>query len=75
MNSDLQQHGKDMKTIKKKNKKKQSQMKDTLTEMTTTLQGIKSRVGKAKNQISNLDYKETKNNSNRNKESRMTRLV
>ena len=36
-------------------------MKDKLTEMETNLQGINSRVDEAKNQISNLEYKEAKN--------------
>ena len=35
-------------------------MKDKLTEMETNLQGINSRVDEAKNQISNLEYKEAK---------------
>ena len=35
-------------------------MKDTLTEMNNNLQGINSRVDEAKNQISNLEYKEAK---------------
>ena len=38
----------------------QSEMKDTLTEM-SNLQGINSRVHEAKNQNSDLRYKETKN--------------
>ena len=36
-------------------------MKNTLTEIKNNLQGIHSRVEKAKNQISNLEYKEAKN--------------
>lgn len=61
-------------------KKNQSHMKDPVTEMTTTLQGIKSRVGEAKNQINNLDYKEAKKrrrkkNSNKKKESKIMRIV
>ena len=35
-------------------------MKDTLTEMKNNLQGINSRVDEAENQISDLEYKETK---------------
>ena len=48
-------------------------MKDTLTEMNNNLQGINSRVDEAKNQISNLEYKEAKNtqqNSKQKKESK-----
>ena len=36
-------------------------MKNTLTEMKNDLQGINSREDEAKNQISNLQYKEAKN--------------
>ena len=36
-------------------------MRGTPTEMKNTLQGINSTVEEAKNQISNLDYKEAKN--------------
>ena len=39
----------------------QSEMKDTLTKMKNSVQGINSRVDKAKNQISDLEYKEAKN--------------
>ena len=35
-------------------------MKDTLTEMKNNLQGINNRVDKTKNQISDLEYEETK---------------
>ena len=38
----------------------QSEMKYTLTEPKSNLQGINSRVSEAENQISNLEYKETK---------------
>ena len=41
-------------------KKNQSEMKDTLTEIKNNLQGF-NRVDKAKNQISDLKYKEAKN--------------
>ena len=41
-------------------KKNQSEMKDTLTEIKNNLQGF-NRVDKAKNQISDLEYKEAKN--------------
>ena len=47
---ELQQHKKD-----------QSEIKDTLTEVKNNLQGINSRVDEAKNEISNLEYKEVKN--------------
>ena len=43
-------------------KKDQSEMKDTLTETKNNLQGINSRVDEAENQISNLEYKEAKDN-------------
>ena len=36
-------------------------MKDTITEMKTTLQGIDSRVDEAQDQISNLKEKEAEN--------------
>ena len=37
-------------------------MKDTLTEIKNNLHGINSRVDEAKNQISDLELKEAKNN-------------
>ena len=37
-------------------------MKGTLTEMKSNLQGINSREDEAENQISDLEYNETKNN-------------
>ena len=37
-------------------------MKDTLTEIKNNLQGNNSRVDEDKNQISNLEHKEAKNN-------------
>ena len=43
-------------------KKIQSEMKDTLTETKNNLQGNNSRVDEGKNQISNLEDKEAKNN-------------
>ena len=42
-------------------KKIQSQTKNILIEIKNNLQGINSRVDKAKNQISNLKYKKAKN--------------
>ena len=40
----------------------QSEMKDMLIKIKNNLQGIKSRVDKAENQISDLEHKEAKNN-------------
>ena len=48
-------------------KKYQSEMKDTITEMKNNLQGINSTVDEAKNQISNLEYKEAKNTQSEEK--------
>ena len=42
-------------------KKIQSEMKDTLVEIKKNLQGNKSRVDEAKNQINDLEHKEEKN--------------
>ena len=36
-------------------------MKDTLIEIKDNIQGINSRADEAKNQVSNLEYKEAKN--------------
>ena len=46
-------------------KNNQSDMKYILTEMKTMLQGINSRINEAKNQISNLEYKEAKNSQSK----------
>ena len=43
-------------------KKIQSETKDTLIGIKNNLQGNKSRVDEAENQINNLEYKEAKNN-------------
>ena len=43
-------------------KKDQSEMKDTLTKMKNNLQETNSKLDEAKNQISNLEYKEAKDN-------------
>ena len=43
-------------------------MKDTVTEMMRNLLGINSRVDEAKNQISDLEYKEAKNNQSEQQE-------
>ena len=40
----------------------QSETKDTLIEIKNNLQGNNSRVGKAENQINDLEHKEAKNN-------------
>ena len=48
-------------------KKNQSEMKDTLTEM-KNLWGISSRLDEARNQTSNLEYKEAKNNHSEQQE-------
>ena len=49
-------------------KKIQSEMMYTLNEMKNNLQGINSRVDEAKNQISDLEYKEAKNNHSEQEE-------
>ena len=46
-------------------------MKDTVTEMMRNLLGINSRVDEAKNQISDLEYKEAKNNQSEQQEKRI----
>ena len=43
-------------------------MKDTLTEIKNNLQGNNSRVDEDKNQISNLEHKEAKNNQSEQQE-------
>ena len=43
-------------------KKIQSEMKDTLIEIKNNLQGNKSRMDEAENQINDLEHKEEKNN-------------
>ena len=43
-------------------KKTQVEMKDTLTAIKNNLKGNNSRVDKTKNQINDLEHKETKNN-------------
>ena len=43
-------------------KKTQSETKDTLTEIRNNLQGNHSRADEAKNQINDLEHKETKSN-------------
>ena len=51
-------------------KKTQSEMKDTLIEIKNNLQG-NSRVGEAKNQINDLEHKETKNNQSEQQEKKI----
>ena len=46
----------------------QSEMKDSLIEIKNNLQGINSRVDEAENQISDLEYKEAKNNQSEQQE-------
>ena len=43
-------------------------MKDMLIKIKNNLQGIKSRVDKAENQISDLEHKEAKNNQSEQQE-------
>ena len=53
----------------KKNKKKiWSETKDTLIEIKNNLQGNKSRMDEAENQINDLEHKEAKNNQSEQKE-------
>ena len=49
-------------------KKIQSEVKDTLIEIKNNLQGNNSRVDEAKNQINDLEHKETKNNQSEQQE-------
>ena len=53
-------------------KKFQSEMKDTLIEIKNNLQG-NSRVGEAKNQINDLEHKETKNNQSEQQEEKQSK--
>ena len=46
----------------------QSEMKDTLIKIKDNLQGINSKVDEAKNQISDLEHKEAKNNQSEQQE-------
>ena len=52
-------------------KKVQSEMKNTLIEMKDNLQGNKSRVDEAKNQINDMEHKEAKNNQSEQEEKRI----
>ena len=59
-------------------KKIQSKTKDTLIEIKNNLQGNKSRVDEAENQINDLEHKEAKTtsqNKKKKKESAKTRIV
>ena len=49
-------------------KKTQSETKDTLIEIKDNLQGNNSKVSEAKNQINDLERKETKNNQSEQQE-------
>ena len=49
-------------------KKNQSETKDTLIEIKDNLQGNNSKVSEAKNQINDLERKETKNNQSEQQE-------
>ena len=50
-------------------------MKDTVTKKNSILQGISSRENEAKNQISNLEYKEAENTqSEQQKEKRILKM-
>ena len=49
-------------------KKTQSEMKDTLIEIKTNLQGNNSEVDEAENQINDLEHKEAKNNQSEQQE-------
>ena len=49
----------------------QSEMNDILTEMKNNLQGTNCRVGKAKNQINDLEHKEEENQSEEQEENRI----
>ena len=62
----------------KSRKKIQSEMKDTLIEIKNNLQGNNSRVGEAKNQITDLEHKEAKSNQSEQEEekkSKKTRIL
>ena len=52
-------------------KKIQSETKDSLIEIKNNLQG-NSRVGEAKNQINDLEHKETKNNQSEQQQEKRT---
>ena len=51
-------------------KKFQSETKDTLMKIKNNLQGINSRVDNTENQISELEYKEAKNNQSEQQEAK-----
>ena len=52
-------------------KKIQSETKDTLIEIKNNLRGNNSRVDEAKNQMNDLEHKETKNNQSEQEEKRI----
>ena len=49
-------------------------MKTALIEIKNNLQGINSRVDEAENQISNLEYKEAKNNQSEQQEEKRIQI-
>ena len=55
-------------------KKTQSETEDTQTEIQDNLQGNKSRVDEAKNQINDLEHKEAKNNQSEQEEKRIQKM-
>ncbi|KAF6088405.1 hypothetical protein HJG60_008230 [Phyllostomus discolor] len=63
----LKEHSEDLSSTKKI----QSEMKYSLTEIKKNLQGNKSRMDEAKNQINDLGHKEEKNNQSEQKEKRI----
>ena len=56
-------------------KKIQSEMKDTLTEIKNNLQGNKSRMDEAENQISDLEHKGAKNHTEQKEEKKIQKKV
>ena len=55
-------------------KKTQWETKDMLIDIKNNLQGNNSRVGKAKNQINDLEHKEAKNNHAEQQEKRIQKI-
>ena len=56
-------------------KKIQSEMKDTLIEIKSNLQGKNGRVDEAKNQINDLEHKEAKNNQSEQQEEKRIQKI
>ena len=67
----LKEFSEDLNSIKKI----QSEMKGTLIEIKNNLQGNNSRVDEAKSQISNLEYKETKDNQSEQQKERNRKKI